>query len=80
MTSQAYAQRERIRTAASAGRLLVPTRSLPDTMDIPRPFAPLSPIMSMPYSACARTPLRLPPKRPLRPVRRPQLSGPPVMC
>ncbi len=43
MTSQAYAQRERIRTAASAGRLLVPTRSLPDTMDIPRPFAPALP-------------------------------------
>ena len=39
LTSQAYAQRERIRTAASAGRLLVPTRSLPDTMDVPRPFA-----------------------------------------
>src|SRR5271166_3495249 len=30
MISQAYAQRERIRTAASADRLLVPTRSLPD--------------------------------------------------
>ena len=43
MTSQAYAQRERIRTAASAGRLLVPTRSLPDTVDIPRPFAPALP-------------------------------------
>ena len=43
LTSQAYAQRERIRTAASAGRLLVPTRSLPDTMDIPRPFAPALP-------------------------------------
>ena len=43
MTSQAYAQRERIRTAASAGRLLVPTRSLPDTMDVPRPFAPALP-------------------------------------
>jgi len=42
-TSLAYAQRERIRTAASAGRLLVPTRSLPDTMDIPRPFAPALP-------------------------------------
>ena len=40
VTSLAYAERERIRTAASAGRLLVPTRSLPDTMDIPRPFAP----------------------------------------
>ena len=43
MTSQAYAQRERIRTAAGAGRFLVPTRSLPDTMDIPRPFAPALP-------------------------------------
>ena len=43
LTSQAYAQRERIRTAASASRLLVPTRSLPDTMDIPRPFAPALP-------------------------------------
>ena len=43
ITSLAYAQRERIRTAASAGRLLVPTRSLPDTMDIPRPFAPTLP-------------------------------------
>jgi hypothetical protein len=40
VTSLAYAERERIRTAASAGRLLVPTRSLPDTMDVPRPFAP----------------------------------------
>src|SRR5271165_75556 len=39
VTSLAYVQRERIRTAASAGRLLVPTRSLPDTMDVPRPFA-----------------------------------------
>ena len=43
LTSLAYAQRERIRTAASAGRLLVPTRSLPDTMDVPRPFAPALP-------------------------------------
>ena len=43
MTSLAYAQRERIRTAASASRLLVPTRSLPATMDIPRPFAPALP-------------------------------------
>jgi hypothetical protein len=40
VTSLAYAERERIRTAACAGRLLVPTRSLPATMDIPRPFAP----------------------------------------
>ena len=40
VTSLACAERERIRTAASAGRLLVPTRSLPASMDIPRPFAP----------------------------------------
>jgi hypothetical protein len=43
VTSLACAERERVRTAASAGRLLVPTRSLPATMDIPRPFAPASP-------------------------------------
>jgi hypothetical protein len=43
VTSLAHADRERIRTAASAERLLVPTRSLPDTMDIPRPFAPALP-------------------------------------
>jgi hypothetical protein len=40
VTTLAYTQRERIRTAARAYRLLVPTRSLPDTMDIPRPYAP----------------------------------------
>jgi hypothetical protein len=40
VASLACAERERIRTAASAGRLLVPTRSLPAAMDIPRPFAP----------------------------------------
>lgn len=43
ITSLAYADRERTRTAASADRLLVPTRSMPDTMDIPRPFAPALP-------------------------------------
>ncbi len=43
VTGLAYAERERIRTAAAAGRLLVPTRSLPDTMDIPRPYAPALP-------------------------------------
>src|SRR5262249_54175521 len=42
VTSLACAERERIRTAVSAGRLLGPTRSLPATMDIPRPFAPAS--------------------------------------
>ena len=40
VTTLAYTQRERIRTAARAYRLLVPTRSLPDTMDIPRPYHP----------------------------------------
>src|SRR6266536_1086293 len=35
----AAADHEQIRTAAAAGRLLVPTRSLPDTFDIPHPFA-----------------------------------------
>jgi hypothetical protein len=40
ITSLAHAERERIRTAAGAHRLLVPTRSLPDKMDIPRPYAP----------------------------------------
>jgi hypothetical protein len=40
MTGLAYAERERVRTAAGAGRILVPVRSLPETMDIPRPFAP----------------------------------------
>jgi hypothetical protein len=78
MTSQAYAQRERIRTAANAGRLLVPTRSLPDTMDVPRPFAPAPPTISTPCSASARTPLKPPPKRPTGPARRPQPSGPPA--
>jgi len=35
----AAADQEQIRLAAGAGRLLVPTRSLPATMDVPRPFA-----------------------------------------
>jgi len=42
MTGLAYAERERVRTAAGAGRILVPVRSLPETMDIPRPFASAS--------------------------------------
>jgi hypothetical protein len=40
VTTLAYTERERIRTAARAYRLLVPTRSLPDGMDVPRPYAP----------------------------------------
>jgi hypothetical protein len=39
LTQIAAADQEQIRTAASAGRLLVPTRSLPDSFDIPRAFA-----------------------------------------
>jgi hypothetical protein len=36
----AGADSSQIHTAARAGRLLVPTRSLPDTFDVPHPFAP----------------------------------------
>ena len=43
VTSLAYAERERFRTAAGAGRVLVPTRTLPGAMDVPRPFAPALP-------------------------------------
>ena len=39
LTQIAAADQEQIRAAAAAGRLLVPTRSLPDTFDIPRAFA-----------------------------------------
>jgi hypothetical protein len=40
LTRIAAADDSQINTAARAGRLLVPTRSLPDTFDIPHPFAP----------------------------------------
>jgi hypothetical protein len=40
LTSLAAADHAQIGTAAGAGRLLVPTRSLPDTFDVPHPFAP----------------------------------------
>ena len=40
LTSLAAADHTQIGTAARAGRLLVPTRSLPDTFDVPHPFAP----------------------------------------
>ncbi|HUY52573.1 MAG TPA: hypothetical protein VMV92_43875 [Streptosporangiaceae bacterium] len=43
LTSLAYAEREQVRAAGAAQRILVPTRSLPDTMDIPHPFAPALP-------------------------------------
>jgi hypothetical protein len=39
LTQIAAGDQEQIRTAANAGRLLVPTRSLPATYDIPRAFA-----------------------------------------
>jgi hypothetical protein len=39
LTQIAAADQDQIRTVASAGRLLVTTRSLPDTFDIPHPFA-----------------------------------------
>jgi hypothetical protein len=40
LTQIAAADHGQIRAAADAGRLLVPTRSLPDRFDIPHPFAP----------------------------------------
>jgi hypothetical protein len=40
MTRVAQADHGQICAAAQAGRLLVPTRSLPDKFDIPHPFAP----------------------------------------
>ena len=64
VTSQAYAQRERIRTAASAGRSWSPPGPCPTPWTYPAPSPPLSPIMSTPCSAYARTPLKLPPKHP----------------
>jgi hypothetical protein len=39
LTQIAVADHSQIRAAADAGRLLVPTRSLPDRFDIPHPFA-----------------------------------------
>ena len=39
LTQIARADHSQIRAAADAGRLLVPTRSLPDRFDIPHPFA-----------------------------------------
>jgi hypothetical protein len=39
LTRLAQVEREQIRAAAQAGRILVTTRSLPDEFDIPRPFA-----------------------------------------
>jgi hypothetical protein len=40
LTQIAATDHSQIRAAAEAGRLLVPTRSLPDRFDIPHPFAP----------------------------------------
>jgi hypothetical protein len=40
LASLAAADRTQIGTAARAGRLLVPTRSLPANFDVPHPFAP----------------------------------------
>ena len=56
LTSLGYAEREQIRAAGAAQRILVTTRSLPGTMDIPRPFAPALPdrIESL-VSACEQT-------------------------
>ena len=39
LTGLAHAEHDQIRAAAQAGRILVPTRSLPAEYDIPYPFA-----------------------------------------
>lgn len=39
LTTLTHTEQDQIRTAAQAGRILVPTQSLPDTYDIPHPFA-----------------------------------------
>jgi hypothetical protein len=56
LASLGHAEREHIRAAGAAERILVTTRSLPPTMDIPRPFAPALPdrIDSL-ISACEQT-------------------------
>jgi hypothetical protein len=56
LTSLGHAEREQIRAAGAASRILVTTRSLADRMDIPRPFAPAPPdrIESI-VSACDQT-------------------------
>jgi hypothetical protein len=56
LASLGYAEREQIRAAGAAQRILVTTRSLPGTMDIPGPFAPALPdrIESL-VSACEQT-------------------------
>jgi hypothetical protein len=56
LTSLGHAEREHIRAAGAAERILVTTRSLPATMDILRPFAPAPPdrIESL-VSACDHT-------------------------
>ena len=43
LTQIAAADHSQVQAAAQAGRLLVPTRSLPDRFDIPHPFAPAPP-------------------------------------
>jgi len=43
LTQLARADSEQIRTAVRAGRILVPTRSLPDGYDVPRPYAEAPP-------------------------------------
>lgn len=48
LTQVAEADREHVRIAAIAGRLLVPTRSLPDGYDVPYRFAPAPPSNSAP--------------------------------
>lgn len=43
LTRLARAEHDQVQAAAQTGRLLVPTRSLPDTYNVPHPFAPAPP-------------------------------------
>jgi hypothetical protein len=56
LTSLGYTERDQIRAAGAAHRILVTTRSLPGKMDIPRPFAPAPPDrIEFIVSACDQT-------------------------
>ena len=77
LTQIAGADHSQIRAAADAGRLLVPTRSLPDRFDIPHPFARRHAAASTDCSAPTTRQVRQAPRSrptspqsPLIPVRR----------
>jgi hypothetical protein len=51
LTQVAEADRDHVRIAAMAGRLIVPTRSLPDEYDVPYRFAPAPPSSTDPLQS-----------------------------